>query len=371
MRADGIAYTLGVMVSFWALAALLLFLRSGGEALGWGFQLQNPIFVLAMTLLFVLLSLNFFGVFEFGHSFQAWIGRKAPRKNTQTDGSVSGSFMSGVLATLIATPCTAPFMGSALGFAFTLPALQALLIFTVLGFGMALPILLLSFYPKALKILPKPGAWMEHFKKFMGFPMLATATWLLWVYSNQTDSDSVIRFIFTSLAMSLAFWIYGSFRSSWKRHLFFVISLTLSAFLAMPLLTQPSNSNTSSHRSSNDYSGLAYESFSQERLDELLSEGRPVYVDYTASWCLICQVNKRVVFPDADVQSLFKAKNIMILKADWTDKNESILRALESFGRSGVPLNVYYSPQSPEKPHILPSVLRPQTVIDAISQASP
>jgi thiol:disulfide interchange protein DsbD len=364
---EGLAYSAGVMLSFLSLAILLLLLRSGGEALGWGFQLQNPVFVIAMAWLFVILALQFFEVFEMGESLQNWVGRSG---SSQKKG-LGTSFLSGVLATLIASPCTAPFMGSAIGFALTLPTVPSLLIFTLLGFGMALPILLLSFFPKTLRLLPTPGAWMNRFKQFMGFPMLATSFWLLWVYGKQTDGDAVIRFLFSSLSLALTLWILGQFKSQWKRHLSVLLSLTLTLWLAWPLIfTQNSKARSSTQQSTQDYSGIPYENFSANKRDEALRQGRPVYVDFTATWCLLCQVNKRVVFPEAQVQELFRSKNILLLKADWTDKNESLLRELESFGRSGVPLNVYYDPKS-SKPIVLPSVLRPQSVVDAISQTSP
>jgi thiol:disulfide interchange protein DsbD len=212
---------------------------------------------------------------------------------------------------------------------------------------------------------------MNRFKQFMGFPMLATSFWLLWVYGKQTDGDAVIRFLFSSLSLALTLWILGQFKSQWKRHLSVLLSLTLTLWLAWPLIfTQNSKARSSTQQSTQDYSGIPYENFSANKRDEALRQGRPVYVDFTATWCLLCQVNKRVVFPDTQVQELFRSKNILLLKADWTDKNESLLRELESFGRSGVPLNVYYDPKN-SRPIVLPSVLGPQSVIDAISQASP
>lgn len=362
LKSEGLAFGFGVLISFWLLAGLLILLRSGGEALGWGFQLQNPLFVILMAWLFVILSLNFFGVFEMGQSIQSWVGRKG----ISQESGWSHSFGSGVLATLIATPCTAPFMGTAIGFALTLPAYQSLVIFTLLGLGMAFPILLLSFFPTSLKFLPSPGAWMVSFKQFLGFPMLATAVWLLWVYGQQTDLDSVARFLFSSLSIAVIFWIVGRFARSWKRLLVIIFMLILSVWLALPLLRSSPSVSIKSSSKHGDYSGLNYESYTPQKLNELLENQKAVYVDFTAAWCLICQVNKRVVFGDSAVQEIFKEKDIVILKADWTDKNETILKELEKYGRSGVPLNLYFSPKSPKAPVVFPTLLRPQTVIDAV-----
>jgi thiol:disulfide interchange protein DsbD len=368
LKREGLAYAAGILVSFWVLAGLLLLLRAGGEALGWGFQLQNPVFVLAMFWLFVVLSLNFFGVFELGEALQAWSGRVSSKGESS---GAAASFMSGVLATLIATPCTAPFMGSAVGLALALPALQSLLIFTSLAVGMALPVLVIYLRPSLLSALPRPGAWMESFKQFMGFPMLATALWLLWVYGLQSGLDSVVRALFAALALALLLWTSGRFASSKKKLVFVAVLVAAFVSLAWPLVALPEKS-TSQSSAKGDYSGLEYEAYSRERLEKaLLDEKRPVYVDFTAAWCLTCQVNKRVVFPDPDIQELFRKKRILILKGDWTDKNPSLLAELERFGRSGVPLNLYYEPSKAESPHVFDSLLRPAVVLDAIRQASP
>jgi thiol:disulfide interchange protein DsbD len=371
LKAEGLAYVFGILLSFWALAGLLLALRASGEALGWGFQLQNPVFVQSMILLFVALSLNFFGVFEIGQGLQAWGGRISTGESKAT---LRSSFLSGVLATLIATPCTAPFMGSAVGVALAMPASLSLLVFTSLGAGMALPVFVIYFFPSSLKALPRPGAWMESFKQFMGFPMLATAVWLLWVYGLQTDLDALVRLLFALLVLALMGWILGRFARSAKKVVALVATFALFLFLTIPLfraspLAAFGTASKSDTRS--EYSGLEHEAYSRERLEDLLREKRPVYVDFTAAWCLTCQVNKRIVFPDAEVRKLFAQKKIMILKGDWTDKNPALLAELERFGRSGVPLNLYYDPQKPQDPVVLPSVLRAQTVIDAMRQASP
>jgi thiol:disulfide interchange protein/DsbC/DsbD-like thiol-disulfide interchange protein len=361
LRKEGLAFTFGVLLSFWTLAGLLLLLRASGEALGWGFQLQNPVFVLSMSLLFIVMSLNFFGVFEMGHSLQSWAGRFSPKK---TEGLLS-AFLSGILATIIATPCTAPFMGSALGFALTLNAAQSLSIFSVLAIGMALPILLLSWIPALTKFLPKPGAWMESFKQFLGFPMLATALWLLWVYGQQQNLDAVIRALFGALSLAIIFWS-TRLKKGIGKYLALILGLALSLGLLWPLFYNASTQDsTTSTQAINSYYGLETAPYSSETLQQARNEGRKIYVDFTAAWCLICQVNKRLVFPDTEVQNYFREKNVLILVADWTDKNASLLVELEKFGRSGVPLNLIYLPQR-EEAYVLPTVLRPRLVLDAL-----
>lgn len=372
LKAEGLAYVFGILISFWALAGLLLALRASGEALGWGFQLQNPVFVLAMIVLFVALSLNFFGLFEIGESLQAWSGRFST--GDAKKGAVRSSFFSGVLATLIATPCTAPFMGSAVGLALALPAIQSLAIFTSLGVGMALPVFLIYFFPATLKALPRPGAWMESFKQFMGFPMLATALWLLWVFGLQTDLDAVVRLLFALVVLALGGWIAGRFAKSWKKSAALVFVFVGFILLLLPLLRSSGTPSSQAKKSvsRSDYSGLEHEPYTRARLDELLlREKRSVYVDFTAAWCLTCQVNKRIVFPDGEVQKLFTDRKIAILKADWTDRNPLLLAELERHGRSGVPLNLIYNPKKPQDPIVLPSLLSPSMVTDAIRQSSP
>jgi len=305
----GAAFSSGVIVSFWALAGTLLFLRAGGEELGWGFQLQSPAFIIGLAILFFILALNLFGFFEIGTSFIRLAGL------SQGKSGYAGSFLSGVLATLVATPCTAPFMGSALGFALTQPAWAALLIFTSLGAGMASPYMVLSANPRFLKFVPKPGPWMETLKKIMGLLFLATVAWLLWVLSQQLSARAG--------------------------------SMPAPAGAVEKMKSEP---------------------YSAARVEELREQGRIVFVDFTAAWCLTCQVNERVVLNSKSVTEGFRQKNVFILKADWTSHDAKIAEALEEFGRSGVPFYILYPANPQAKPIPLPEILTKQIVLDALNK---
>lgn len=364
----GIVFAAGVLVSFWVLAGVLIILRAGGAELGWGFQLQSPRFLIILSSILFLFGLNLFGVFEVGTSLQG-IGGSVSRQS-----GMAGSFWSGVLATVVATPCTAPFMGSALGYAMTQPVVVSFVIFTALGSGMALPFLLLSMNPKLLKFVPKPGPWMVTLKQFMGFLLMATVIWLLWVLGLQTGCEIMTTMLASLLMLSMGGWILGKWAipvaktsALWTARIIaavFIIGGIMFALYSVGV--GPDSARGLSGISSRK--GIVWETFSEELLEESRKTGKAVFLDFSAAWCLTCQVNERITFHDAEVIEKFEKKNIIPLKADWTKKDPLITRALASFGRTSVPLYVLYPPGAKSDPIILPEVLMPKIVLEALDK---
>lgn len=353
-RADalkhGLAYTGGVLASFALIGAALLVIKAGGAAIGWGFQLQSPGFVLGLIFVVFLVALNLLSVFElpvlFGTCGQSLTSRD----------SVVGSAATGVLAVALATPCTAPFMAPALGAALTLPAYGAMLIFLALGLGLALPYLLISISPAARRLLPKPGVWMQHFKEALAFPMFATAAWLLWVLTEQTGSMGLLLALGYLIAIALALWGLkrhhsGLWRAVWK--------VVLVGSIACALINAPVQ-DTRSKTAMN----MEHVAFDADELEALRAAGKPVFVDATAAWCLTCKVNERVALSDSRIVSLFKERDITFMVADWTNRDAAITAWLASFSRNGVPLYVYYPPNS--EPVVLPQILTPVLVENTI-----
>ncbi len=339
----GVAYTLGVVLSFVALGGLMLALRAGGEALGWGFQLQSPLVVAALAVLFTLIALNLFGVFELANFLPSSIAT-LQAKSPQVD-----AFLSGVLAVAIASPCTAPFMGASLGFALGLPAWQALAIFAALGVGMALPYLAASLVPAVANLLPRPGAWMDVFKKFMAFPMLATVVWLVWVLGQQTGIDGAAALIVLLLAVALMVWALSlQGRARW---IVTIISIALCAvFLpaAAPNILKIQESTPIEASS-------GWQAWEPGKTEQLLTQGQSVFVDFTAAWCVTCQFNKKTTLADSAVLQDLLDKKVQLLRADWTRRDPAITQALQQLGRSGVPVYVIYKPGS--APVILSEIL--------------
>jgi thiol:disulfide interchange protein/DsbC/DsbD-like thiol-disulfide interchange protein len=367
VRAHGLTFAAGVLVSCWALAALLLALRAAGEEIGWGFQLQSPAFVAAMAFLLFGLGLSLAGMIEIGTSLTRLGGVGAGSSGYRS------SFMNGVLATVVATPCTAPFMGAALGFAMTQSAGTSMLIFTALGAGMAAPYVALSAWPALLRFLPRPGAWMVRFRQLTAFPLFATVAWLAWVFGHQTGIDGVLRLLLGLTLLALGLWIWGQWvtlsaaeRTKWAARTagagFIVAGLALAATSAPTATAAPSSGSASGPAE-----GIAWEVYSEERVAGYRAAGRPVFIDFTAAWCLTCKVNERVAFSSDEVHQLVKARNIAMLKADWTSKDPAITRALAGFGRSGVPLYVLYEADPAAQPRLLPEILRPAILLDAFS----
>ncbi len=334
---QGLAYTAGIMLSFGLIACVLIVLQQAGESVGWGFQMQSPAFVGFLAYLLFLVGLSLSGLFH----LPVLLGNV----DNIDENSVKGSFFTGVLATAVATPCTAPFMATAVGVALTLPAWQSLLIFEALGFGLALPFLLISLFPATLRFLPKPGAWMERFKHLLAWPMYASVAWLLWVLTLQTGLVGLLTVIVGMMFITLSISI-----SKRKGHRNIILTAAAIVILTTGLLGYVS--------SPGDTALLREGSvpYSKTRLDELRAEGKPVFIDATAAWCLTCQLNARVAIHTDATQALFKTRGITLMVADWTRRNQEITELLNSFGFQGVPLYVYY-PANNGKPVVLPQLL--------------
>lgn len=352
--AHGLLFTLGVFTSFWVLAFILLSLRASGEELGWGFQLQSPHFLIFLSFFLFLFALNLFGLFETGTFLTRWGGAISSLSN-----GLVGSFLNGVTATIVATPCSAPFMGSALGIAVTLPALQSFLIFSFLAFGMSFPYLLLSIFPAWIRYVPKPGIWMEHFKQWMGFPLLATIIWLLWVLAQITDADVVIDTLSLLLCTTLVVWML----KTWKGWISKLISFSLLFFLVSftyQLISQIDQ------KQNKDFSQI-WLPYDEKSIQKSLDEGFPVFIDFTASWCISCQVNKKLVLQSEKSVRLFKEFKVKTYIADWTKKDTAITHALAKFNRNSVPLYVFYKDKD-SQPILLPEILTKGILSDTLNQ---
>ncbi len=350
----GGAFTLGVLGSFGVLSGILFIARaSAGPSKGWGYQLQEPWVVLGLMLLMFVLALNMFGVFEIGASATSVGG------SLQSKQGLGGSFFSGILATIVATPCSAPFLGVAIGAAIALPAVQFFAAFAAMALGLALPYLILSVFPKLVDFLPRPGAWMESFKQAMSFFLFATAGYLLWVYAGQIGLENLLGPIFGLSAFAIAAWIYGRWnlphRPRGTRHTAIALALLFAA--GGFLLAKPPQK-----------SALVWEPWSQERVDALLAEGTPVFIDFTAQWCATCQVNKKRAYTD-EVIALMRQKGIVALKADKTNPDPKIDEKLAELGRSAIPVNVLLVPD--REPVITPEILSPGYLQELFSRELP
>lgn len=343
---SAIAYACGIILCFVLLAAVLIGLRGAGASIGWGFQLQSPVLVTALAWLMALVGFNLLGFFELRGL--GGIGDKLTKGN-----GLTASFWTGVLAAVVATPCTAPFMATALGYALVQPAYIALLVFVALGIGLALPFLLISFVPYLARHLPKPGAWMEHFRAFLAFPMFAASLWLVWVAENQIGDNGVLFVAGGIVLMGFVIWL-ARFKSLFAR----IVTGVMVVLMLLILSGLP-------ERSTEDSLKETAQAFSQAKIDEALAAGRPVFVNMTAKWCVTCMVNDKVAISTPDIQKLFEEKNILYLKGDWTNQDEDITQFLNRYGRSGVPLYVYYHNG---KEDVLPQLLTPQIVANAIGR---
>jgi thiol:disulfide interchange protein len=364
--AHGLSFAAGTILSFWVLAGLLIALRQGGRGLGWGFQLQSPSFLVILCALFTFFALHLFGVFEMGYLFTRI------KRGHEKDG-LPGSFFAGVTATLVATPCTGPFMGTAMAYAFTQSALVSFLVFTALALGVAFPYLLLSSVPGLARFLPKPGAWMDHLKQFMGFPLLATVIWLAWVFGRQTSIDSMGMLLALLLVAGLSAWILGKWMH--LRHpghirltaalVAIVIFMPTLAWVLAGVRNLPPMITARSPEPADAEGRIAWGSYTPERLAALRAAGKPVFIDFTADWCLTCKVNEKAALNRPEVANAFAGKNIVALKADWTNTDESVTKALEGYGRNSIPLYVYY-PAGGGDYKILPQVLTVKNVIGSL-----
>ncbi|MCC7304697.1 MAG: thioredoxin family protein [Alphaproteobacteria bacterium] len=359
-KIHGLAYTAGVVLSFIAIAALLIALRATGEQIGWGFQLQNPVVVTLLAYLLFIIGLNLSGVFE----VPALLGNLGG--NLAKGEGFRASFFTGVLATLVATPCTAPFMAAAIGAALLLPAAASLLIFAALGFGLALPYLLLCFVPALRKILPRPGKWMETFKQFLAFPMYASAAWLVWVLSQQAGPMGVFGALMGLVLIAFGIWLLGFAPKkklwNWKLKLLALLSI-LAALALLPAAHM--------EEVKQQEAPVFGEAWTPEKLQELLEGDDPVFVEMTAAWCITCKINHAAAIDIAATRELFSRNKVHYLIGDWTSQDAGITKYLNSFGRNGVPLYIYYAPGKgggrPE-PVILPQILTPGIVKETVEQ---
>jgi thiol:disulfide interchange protein len=352
----GIAYTLGILASFATIAAILIILQQGGEAIGWGFQMQSPAFVGFLIYLLFLVGLSLSGAFHLP-VLLGGIGGNITHEN-----SMRGSFFTGILATMVATPCTAPFMASAVGAALTMPAWAAMLTFLSLGFGLALPFLLISIFPNLLRFLPKPGAWMEKFKELLAFPMYAAVIWLIWVLGMQVGVGGITLILCGLLLVMFIVWIERAGRHC---NIYYRVFIIFSAGLMLAaILFSLENVKLEESTQTGDELSIPY---SAQTLAQLRLEGKAVYVDATAAWCITCQLNKHIALDTKRTQQAFKQYNVVFMVADWTRKNPQVTELLHGFGYNGVPLNIFY-PKDGGEPIILPQILSEDTVIKTISQ---
>ncbi|MCB1640659.1 MAG: thioredoxin family protein, partial [Xanthomonadales bacterium] len=355
LHRHGVLYTVGVVISFLSLAIVLLLLRQAGEALGWGFQLQSPGLIAALAVLFFAMGLSLSGVISFGERLMG-LGQ-----NLAEGESDRAAFMTGVLAAVVASPCTAPLMGAAMGYAITQPAVIALAVFATLGLGLALPFLALSFIPALTRFMPRPGPWMEGFKQFLAFPMYATVVWLIWVYGNQQGINAMGLLSLAMVGVGLALWAIERARRGNGGWLLRGVALLALVGSALAVIGAPV-----------ERPGVAagadarYEAFSQARLDELTADGTPVLVNMTAAWCITCLANERVALSTDAVQQTMAERGVAYLKGDWTSRDDHITEYLARFGRTGVPLYVYYRPG--QAPEVLPQLLTPDLVVNTLTQ---
>ena len=359
----GLAFTAGIFAWFLGLAAVIIGLKSGGSEVTWAFQFQNPWFNIAIGSIVFVFALNLAGVFEF-----VLPGKAATAMETAGSGTgLGGSFFQGVFATLLATPCTAPFLGSALGFAFSQSAAIILAMFASVALGMALPYLLLSAQPGWMKFLPRPGAWMERLKQFMAFPLLATLVWILSILGGQRGVEGVVWFSAFLLCLAFAAWLYGAFcgplATAKKRSL---ILLLIAATLAGGGWYFLSQKFTQIGKA--DAHSIAWVDFSEARVKSELAAGRNVFIDFTADWCITCKFNERTAIDTSAVRALLAEKNIIPIKADWTNSNPEITAALKRFGRVGVPLYVLYPANDPANPVVLPELLTEAILLEALKK---
>lgn len=339
-RMHGLAYTVGVVASFLVVASVLLLIRYFGDWVGWGFQLQSPYFVAALVLLFFAMSLTMFGFVEFGQSLMG-VGQGLTEKS-----GMAGSFFTGVLATVVATPCTAPFMGSAIGFALLQPAYVSLLIFAAMGIGLSLPILLISLVPSLARWMPKPGAWMTTFRQLMAFPLFATALWLMWVLVEIQGTDALLKVGVGLILFTMALWPALSAGRENSLTAVWVKRSVRVALIAVALLMVFDQRQKES----------LWQDYSPELVQASLAEGRSVFVDVTAAWCITCKANERVALSGERFETLVKDEDVVLIKADWTNPSPAVDQLIAGFNRDGVPLYAFYEKGSPV-PEILPQIL--------------
>jgi thiol:disulfide interchange protein DsbD len=359
LRNHGLLFALGVVVCFWIIASLLLVLRAGGSALGWGYQLQSPVVIAVLAVLFFAIALNLSGLYHIGPGLQRVAGSMRARSG------YGDAFLSGLLATVVATPCTAPFMGAALGFALTQPVPDAMLTFTALALGMAAPYVLLSFSPQLVQRLPKPGAWMETLKQLLAFPLYLTVVWLVWVLGKQMGLDAAARLLAGLVLIAAGLWTFGRFGRASASARYVANAAFVALIVAGGIIAWPTGQRENVAQAVQGN----WRTWSSGAVAQAQSEGKAVFVDFTAAWCVTCQVNKRLVLDRDSVQAHFASRNVVLMRADWTNQDPQITGTLRQLGRSGVPVYALYPPGS-GKPILLPELLTEGRVIAAVDQVT-
>ncbi len=369
--AHGMTFAAGIIFSFLALGSVVIAIQSAGQNIGWGFQFQYPVFVLAMASVVTVFALSFFGVFYVD------VGSQNLDKLASTEG-LGGTFFKGVLATVLSTPCTAPFLGTALGFAFVQPWWLILTIFSVIALGMSSPYLVLAVKPDWMKFLPKPGDWMERFKESLGFLLLATSIWLLSVLTGLVEPDAIIAALGFLLFLSVSAWLIGKFinlsSSPQRRFIVWAVALAVAGggylFFLRPYPELLGTRASLGQKPQNKPDGIQWQEFSQAKLDQELEAGHEVFIDFTAKWCLTCKANEATIIETPEVQEKIKSLQVVALKADWTAQDAEITQILRSFGRSGVPLYVVYPKGDRSNPIILPEALSRKDVLEALDKGA-
>jgi thiol:disulfide interchange protein DsbD len=358
LRTHGFVYAAGILVSFWVLVGALLGLRAAGSTLGWGFQFQSPVFLALMAGLLFFLGLSLAGQFEIGLTLTSAGGSLAQKQG------LTGSFFTGVLAVVVATPCTAPFMGAAVGYALAQSAAVTFVVFTALALGLAAPYVALTLQPAWTRMLPKPGAWMEVLRQAVAVPIFGTVIWLAWVLAGGYGTGLLLSLLSSFLLLAIAGWFLGRWPA--KRWAAVVAALIVLGVIAVSVMAPARLAVASETLSPHEARG-SWEPWSAEAVSRYQAQGRPVFVDFTASWCLSCQVNERVALQQPEVQKAFASANMALLKADWTRGDDAIAQALTALGRSGVPAYALYTPGQSE-PQLLPEVLTPGIVTEALAK---
>ena len=359
---QGLAYMAGILVSMLALAGAVVSLRTLGTQVGWGFQFQSPLFICLIAILLISFALNLFGVFEIsgpGGPALSW-GREGTKGRR--------SFFEGLLAVALATPCSAPFLGTAVGFAFASSPAVILVIFVAVGIGLGMPFLIVSLIPGAARMLPKPGPWMHILRGFLGFSLLATVVWLLWLIGSRSGTDGLLALIILLLAVSFSLFLYGAIqtRSSGPIRILIVLVWLAAAIVGAQWTTDLIEKSESTDQGTQATNADEWEAWSPAAVDAALSAGQTVFVVFSADWCITCQVNERFVLAQEEIRSAFERLNVQVLKADWTERDEGIRSELARFGRAGVPLYLVYDPAAPGTPTRLPELLSINQVVEAL-----
>ena len=364
MRRDGLAYTAGVLVSFAAMAAIVIAIRQAAGDVSWGFQFQSPVFSLLIAYLFFVVGLNLSGAFEIGNRL-AGVGQGLVSR-----GGTAGAFFTGVLAVIVATPCTAPFMAAALGFALSQPAPATVAVLLAMGLGLALPYLALSMTPALQRLMPRPGPWMDRLRQFLAFPMYASTVWMIWVLTQQTGADGVLYALGGMVLIAFAIWLLRAGSpapaGTWIRRGVAAVSVLLALAVTIKLQDGPATAASASGGQNAGVSFDGWERFSRARMDEAVAAGKPVFVDFTAAWCITCLVNERVALETPAVKKAFEQAGVVKLKGDWTNRDTEITAGLKELGRAGVPLYLFWAPGA-AKPKILPQVLTESLVLSELS----